>query len=231
MMSQTHELISKVEQITIEIYDIKDKKKASPLIIAYSKLHNHKDYDPLQRHHEEHDKGSEHYIHSIESDHPPPDSKNTQGHCVPLQCLSPKKSTLSPALPPPIHPPVSNSETLAGLTKLKTASSISDASLKIEEDSITEKLPEGEKGYVTSTKKTCSFGVVSRPPPLALILNNLNKSSEELDWDLKEGGEEGVEDPFSLLMTTDSSITPLTPNNSKGIGMAQMMDPPTKIMF
>jgi len=64
-MSRTQDLINQIKQITIEICDIKNRKKVMDKIETRTtstfNVHNHYKSDPLQKCHEEHDVYDIHY--------------------------------------------------------------------------------------------------------------------------------------------------------------------------
>jgi len=67
-MSRTQVLVDQIKQITIEICDIKNKKRNNIGIMHSNNtfnVHNHKQSDPLQRCHEEHDEDDVHYEDSV----------------------------------------------------------------------------------------------------------------------------------------------------------------------
>jgi len=193
-------LLTKIKDITLEICNIKEQKKASPLCIAYTNVHNHKLNGPLQIHHEEHDKDVVHYEDNTGSDHQPPHNKCNPGHCVLTQCPAPKDSTSSSPLLPLTHPSEELSETLEGERLWKIVLSTSNGFLKTVEDNAAEnaaeKIPEDRAGYVKSAMKTCDNDSNGGP--------RWKQCQEEEDWDSSEGREEGVEDPGTPLKTVDS---------------------------
>jgi len=106
-MSRTHDLVKQIKQITIEIHDIKEKRKKtidSKQCSNTINVHNHTLSGLLQEGHAKHDKDGIYYKDSKQTVHPAPDSKNTQEHCVPTQCPSPTKPIASPPPPPELHP-------------------------------------------------------------------------------------------------------------------------------
>ena len=106
-MSRTQDLVDQIKQITIEIRDIKERRKLkinSSIVSNTINVHNHTRNGPLQEGYEEHDEDGVHYKNSIQSDHQSPCSKNTQEHCVPTQSLPATRSTSS-QLPLPLNHP------------------------------------------------------------------------------------------------------------------------------
>jgi len=107
MLSRNQDLIDQIKQITIEIRDIKDRRKGN---IEFKKtnstfnVRNHRQSDPLQECHEEHDEDDVHYEDSNQTVHQSPDNKNTQTHCVPIQPLPAKGSISSHPPHPELHP-------------------------------------------------------------------------------------------------------------------------------
>ena len=115
-------MVNQIKQITIEIRDIKDKRKRN---IDFKRtkntinVRNHTLSDPLQEGHEEHDEDGIHYEDSIQIAHLAPDNTYTPEHCVPTQCPSPREPTASPPLPPELHPSSPDSETPEGIPSRK----------------------------------------------------------------------------------------------------------------
>jgi len=112
-LSRTRDLVDQIKQITIEIRDIKERKKHridSSRITNTINVRNHTQSGPLQGGHEEHDKDDVHYEYSIQSDHQLPGSKSTQRHYAPAQYPSPIVSTSLPPPPPELHPSLPSNE-------------------------------------------------------------------------------------------------------------------------
>jgi len=107
-VSRTRDLVDQIKQITIEICDIKNKKKTKIVLEDRStstfNVHNHTLSGHLQECHVKHDEGDVHYEDSILIVHPVPDSMHTLEHCAPTQCPSPTKPIASPPPPPEPHP-------------------------------------------------------------------------------------------------------------------------------
>jgi len=71
-LSRTQDLVKQIKEITIEIRDIKERKKHKINSISKSydtiNVRNHKRNGPLQEGHEEHDEDDVHYESSAQSD-------------------------------------------------------------------------------------------------------------------------------------------------------------------
>jgi len=107
-VSQTQDLVDQIKQITIEIRDIKDKKKSNidfrETTSSTINVHNHTLSGPLQEGHEEHDEDDIRYEDSIRTVHLVPDNTYTQEHCAPTQYPSPEEPTASLPPFPELHP-------------------------------------------------------------------------------------------------------------------------------
>jgi len=107
LVSRMRDLVDQIKQITIEIRDIKERRKInvdSSKVSNTINVHNHTLSGPLQEGHEEHDEDDVHYENSIRTVHPQPRSKNNRTHYVPAQYPTPIEPTASPPLPPELHP-------------------------------------------------------------------------------------------------------------------------------
>ena len=107
-MSRTRDLVDQINQITIEIHDIKERRKnkinSSRGATSTFNVHNHILSGPLQEGHEEHDENGIHYDGSIRTDHLLPRNAHSQERCAPTQYPTPTGPTASPPLPPELHP-------------------------------------------------------------------------------------------------------------------------------
>ena len=106
-MSRTCDLIDQIKQITIEIRDIKERKKNkvdSSKVQNTINVRNRTLSGPLQEGHEEHDEDDVHYTNSIQIVLLPLGNRSNQTHCAPTQSLLEEGSTASPSPPPLNHP-------------------------------------------------------------------------------------------------------------------------------
>jgi len=113
-LSRTRDLVDQIKQITIEIRDIKERRKNKINFTSTNydtiNVHSHSPSDSLQEGHEEHDEDGVHYGDSIQNNRPVPDNTYILEHCAPAQCPSPTEPTASPPLPPELHPSSPSSE-------------------------------------------------------------------------------------------------------------------------
>jgi len=86
-VSRTQDLVDQIKQITIEIRDIKERRKNkinSSNVQNTFNVHNRIRNGPLQEGHEEHDEDDVHYDDSKQNDHQLLDNTNSQICCVPI---------------------------------------------------------------------------------------------------------------------------------------------------
>ena len=107
-MSRTQDLIDQIKQITIEIRDIKERRKRYIIdqdnVNDTSSVHNHKQNDLLRGRHEGHDEDAVHCDDNRQIVHPLPDSKHNQERYAPTPLPPEEGSIASPPLPPELHP-------------------------------------------------------------------------------------------------------------------------------
>jgi len=107
-VSRTRDLVDQINMITIEIRDIKERKKTKVNSAEGTKgtfnVRNHILSGPLQEGHGEHDENGIHYDDSTQTVHPLPRNVYNPEHCAPAQYPTPTGPTASPPLPPELHP-------------------------------------------------------------------------------------------------------------------------------
>ena len=107
-MSRTRDLVDQINLITIEIRDIKERRKtkidSARGVTSTFNVRNHILSGPLQEGHEEHDENGIHYDGSTQTVHPLPRNAHNQEHCAPTQYPTPTEPIASPPLPPELHP-------------------------------------------------------------------------------------------------------------------------------
>ena len=107
-LSRTRDLVDQIKKITIEIRDIKERKKSkinsAEGTTSTISVHNHKLSDPLQEGHEGHDEHDIHYNGSKQNVHQLPRNVHNQEHYAPTQYPTPIGPIASPPLPPELHP-------------------------------------------------------------------------------------------------------------------------------
>jgi len=106
-MSRTQDLINQIKQITVEIRDIKKRKRYNidqDKGNDISNVYNHTPNGLLQERHEEHDEGVVHYDNNGQTVLPRPDSTNSRAHYAPTPLLPEEVSTASLPPPPELHP-------------------------------------------------------------------------------------------------------------------------------
>ena len=119
LVSRTRDLIDQIKQITIEIRDIKERKKNKielALVSSTINVHNHTWNGPLQEGHVEHDEGDVHYEDNIQSVPQLPRSRNNRTRYVPTQSLLAKGSTSSQSPHPRDHPSLPSNGSPSTLT-------------------------------------------------------------------------------------------------------------------
>jgi len=108
------DLVDQIKQITIEIRDIKERKKTKVYSTStdYNTINvrNHSPSGSLQGGHEGHDEDDVHYEDSTRIDLQLLGNKNNQAHCAPTQSLPAKGSTSLHPLPPEDHPSLPSNE-------------------------------------------------------------------------------------------------------------------------
>jgi len=123
-VSRTRDLVDQIKQITIEIRDIKEKKKNK--INSMDKttntinVHNHTMSGPLQEGHEVHDEDGGHYDDSKQTGRQLPRSMYNQKRYALVQYPTIKEPISSPPLPPELHPSSPNSESPSRPASLTT---------------------------------------------------------------------------------------------------------------
>ena len=98
--------VDQIKQITIEIHDIKERKRNkinSSMVQNTVNVRNHISNGPLQEDHGKHDESGIRYKDNTQTVHPVPDSESTQEHCALTQYPVPTGPTASPPLPPELH--------------------------------------------------------------------------------------------------------------------------------
>jgi len=102
-----------IKEITIEIRDIKDRRKHSNHLENKTNINvrNYTLSGPLQEGHAKHDEGGVHYEDSVQTVHLLPDNMYSPEHCALIQCPSPKEPNASPLLLPELHPSSPSNET------------------------------------------------------------------------------------------------------------------------
>jgi len=107
-VSRTQDLVLQIKQITVEIRDIKKRKKEKHFKFkgrtSTFRTRNHTGNDPLQEGHVKHDEGDVHYEDNEQNVHLVPDNMNILEHCVPTQYPSPVEPIISPPPCPEPHP-------------------------------------------------------------------------------------------------------------------------------
>ena len=122
-VSRTRDLVDQIKQITIEICDIKERKKTkidSSKEVNTINVRNHTLSGPLQEGHEEHDESDVHYEDSKQTVHQSPHSTNNRRRYVPTQYPTPIGPTSLPPLPPELHPSSPSNESPVKLASSTT---------------------------------------------------------------------------------------------------------------
>ena len=150
-VSRTRDLVDQIKQITIEIRDIKERRRAkidSSKVAKTINAHSHIPNGPLQEGHEEHDEDGVHYKNNIRIDHPLPGNRNNQIHCVPTQYLPAEGSTASQSLPPQDHPSLPSNGSPSTPTSMTPPCSTSPSNPKS---------PENREGNVVEDEETAPW--------------------------------------------------------------------------